>query len=95
MTDDGRNVVIDEAAGVYHADFDPQRAIAQTTHTIDGCRDVPFTVTDMRGRDYHFRLLPPMNSGSPHIVLYSFRSTDAPDGNLTDTDPKLPAAAAT
>jgi hypothetical protein len=76
VTDDGHNVVIDEAAGVYHADFDPQHALAQTTHTIDGCRDVPFTVTDMRGRDYHFRLLPQVNSGSPDIVLYSFQAPD-------------------
>ena len=29
------------------------------------------------------------------LVLYSFRSTDAPDGNPTDTDPSLPTAAAT
>jgi len=76
VTEDGRNVVIDEAAGVYHADFDPQRALAETTRTIESCRNVPFTVTDMRGRDYHFRLLPQVNSGSQDIVLYSFRAPD-------------------
>ena len=72
--DDGRQVVIDEAAGVYHADFDPKEALAEATRTIESCRDVPFTVTDMRGREYRFRLLPPVNSGSPDIVLWSFKS---------------------
>jgi hypothetical protein len=76
VTDDGRNVVIDEAAGVYHADFDPQRALADTARTIESCRNVPFKVTDMRGRDYHFGLLPQVNSGSPDIVLYSFQAPD-------------------
>jgi hypothetical protein len=76
VTEDGRNVVIDEAAGVYPADFDPQRALAATKHTIDSCRNVAFTVTDMRGREYHFRLLPQVDSGSPDIVLYSFAASD-------------------
>jgi hypothetical protein len=30
----------------------------------------------MRGREYHFRLLPPVNSGSPDIVLWSFKADD-------------------
>jgi hypothetical protein len=76
VTEDGRSVVIDEAAGVFDADFDPKRALAETTRTIESCRDIPFTVTDMRGRDYHFRLMPQVNSGSPDIVLYSFRAPD-------------------
>jgi hypothetical protein len=76
VTDDGRNVVVDEAAGVYHADFDSAHAVSAATKTIDGCRDKPFTVTDMRGRKYHFRLLPQANSGSPEIVLYSFKAPD-------------------
>jgi hypothetical protein len=69
-------VVIDEAAGVYHADFDPKHALAETERTIESCRHVPFTVTDMRGRDYDFRLLPHVDSGSPDIVLYSFQAPD-------------------
>jgi hypothetical protein len=69
-------VVIDEAAGVYHADFDPNHAIAEAKRTIESCRDIPFTVTDMRGRDYHFGLLPEVDSGSPDIVLWSFRADD-------------------
>jgi hypothetical protein len=74
VTDDG--VVIDETAGVYHANFDPKRALAETTRTIESCRDVPFTITDMNGREYHFRLLPKVNSHSPDIALWSFRAPD-------------------
>jgi hypothetical protein len=74
VSDDGRQVVIDEAAGVYHADFDPKGALEEASRTIESCRDVPFTVTDMRGREYDFRLLPHVNSGSPDIVLWSFTS---------------------
>jgi hypothetical protein len=74
VTDDG--VVIDETAGVYRANFDPKRALAETKRTIEACRDVPFTITDMRGREYHFRLLPQLKSGSPDIVLWSFTASD-------------------
>jgi hypothetical protein len=76
VTDDGRGVIIDEATGVYHATFDPKRALAEAKRAIESCRDVPFTVTDMRGRVYHFRLLPQVDSGSPDIVLWSFTSDD-------------------
>ena len=76
VTEDGRGVIIDEAAGVYHADFDPKHALAEANRTIESCRDIPFTVTDMRGREYHFRILPQVNSGSPDIVLWSFRAPD-------------------
>jgi hypothetical protein len=76
VTDDGRGVIIDEATGVYHATFDPKRALAEAKRAIESCRDVPFTVTDMRGREYHFKLLPQVNSGSPDIVLWSFTSDD-------------------
>lgn len=74
VSDEGRHVVVDEAVGVYHADFDPNGAVAQAKHAIESCRDVPFTVFDMRGREYHFNLLPQVNSGSPDIVLWSFDS---------------------
>jgi nitrous oxide reductase accessory protein NosL len=74
VSDDG--VVIDETAGVYHANFDSERALAGTERTIESCRDVPFTISDMRGREYHFMLLPQVNSGSPDIVLWSFRAPD-------------------
>jgi nitrous oxide reductase accessory protein NosL len=74
VTDDG--VVIDETAGVYHANFDSKHALAETQRTIDSCRNIPFTITDMRDREYHFMLLPQTNSDSPDIVLWSFRAPD-------------------
>jgi hypothetical protein len=74
VSDDG--VVIDETAGVYRANFDSTRALGETERTIESCRDVPFTITDMRGRDYHFTLLPQVSSGSPDIVLWSFSAPD-------------------
>jgi hypothetical protein len=74
VTDEG--VVIDETAGVYHANFDSRRALEETERTIETCRDVPFTITDMRGREYHFTLLPQVDSGSPDIVLWSFQAPD-------------------
>jgi hypothetical protein len=72
VSDEGRQVIIDEAAGVYHADFNAKRALAEAERTIEACRETPFTVTDMRGSEYHFRLLPHVSSGSPDIVLWSF-----------------------
>jgi hypothetical protein len=74
VSDEGRHVVVDEAAGVYHANFDQKGALAEAKRTIESCRDIPFTVTDMRGRTYLFELLPQVNSGSPDIVLWSFDS---------------------
>jgi hypothetical protein len=74
VTDD--HVIIDEATGVYHADFDPQHALAEAKKTIELCRDKPFTVTDMNGREYHFRLRPQVDSDSPDIVLWSFTASD-------------------
>jgi hypothetical protein len=73
---EGPYAVIDESAGVYRADFDPKRALAEAERTIESCRDTPFTVTDMRAREYLFRLLPQVNSGSPDIVLWSFKAAD-------------------
>jgi hypothetical protein len=74
VTDDG--VVIDETVGVYHTGFDSRGALAETKRTVESCRSVPFTITDMRGREYHFNLLPEVNSGSPDIVLWSFQAPD-------------------
>ena len=74
VSDEGRHVVVDEAVGVYHANFDSNRALEEARRTIESCRNVPFTVNDMRGREYHFRLLPQVDSGSPDIVLWSFDS---------------------
>jgi hypothetical protein len=74
VSDEGRHVVVDEAVGVYHANFDPNRALEAARRVVESCRDIPFTVTDMRGRAYHFTLLPQVDSGSPDIVLWSFDS---------------------
>ena len=74
--EEGRHVVVDEAVGVYHANFDPKGALADAEHAIESCRDVPFKVIDMRGREYDFSLLPQVNSGSPDIVLWSFTASD-------------------
>jgi hypothetical protein len=74
VSDEGRHVVVDEAVGVYHANFDSNRALDEARRTIESCRNVPFTVIDMRGREYHFELLPQVNSSSPDIVLWSFDS---------------------
>lgn len=73
---DDREVVVEEMVGVYKADFDPDRALTEAKHTIEACRDVPFTVTTMRGREYAFKLLPQVDSGSPDIVLWSFQAVD-------------------
>ena len=76
VAEDGREVYIEEMVGVYHADFDARQALTQARDTIESCRDVPFTVTDMNGRDYAFRLLPEVDSRSPNILLWSFRADD-------------------
>ena len=73
---DGRDVFIEEMAGVYPADFDADEAIAKASHAVESCRDVPFTVTSMMGRTYSFRLLPPVDSGSPNILAWSFTGSD-------------------
>ncbi|MCT7657806.1 sensor domain-containing protein [Mycobacterium deserti] len=67
---------IEEMVGVFRADFDPRKALAHTRTGIESCRGKPFTVTTMRGREYEFQLQPPMESGSPDIVLWSFRAVD-------------------
>jgi hypothetical protein len=71
-----REVYIEEMVGVYPATFDPKAALAAATRTVESCRDVPFTVTTMRGGAYAFRLLPRVDSGSPDIVAWSYRGVD-------------------
>lgn len=72
----GLDVYVEEMIGVYHADFDPDDALAQAKRTIDSCRAHPFRVTSMAGRDYVFALLPPAASGSREILLWSFKGDD-------------------
>ena len=77
MVDDlGRQVYIEEMVGVYRADYDAKNALAQAKRTMESCQDVPFTVTDMKGRSYDFTLLPPVTSGftqHPAVVLQGQR----------------------
>ena len=69
-------VYIEEMVGVYPADFDAPGALADARRTMESCGDQQFTVTSMRGRKYLFHLLPQRDSGSPDIVLWSFRADD-------------------
>ncbi|MDT5078523.1 MAG: hypothetical protein QOJ80_3160 [Mycobacterium sp.] len=75
MTNDGHEVYIEELAGVYPADFDAREAIAHAKRALESCRDVPFTVTSMRGRTYAFTLLQ-VSSPTPDVVLWSYQSSD-------------------
>ena len=72
----GRPVYMEEMVGVYRADYDAKNALAQAKRTLESCVDVPFTVTDMKGRTYHFTLQPLTKSGSPDILLWSFTASD-------------------
>ena len=69
-------VYMEEMVGVYRADYDAKNALAQAKRTLEACRGVPFTVTDMKGRSYDFTLEPLSTSGSPNILLWSFRASD-------------------
>lgn len=72
----GHDVVIEEMAGVYPADFDASDALGMARRTIESCRDTPLHVTTMRDRTYVFRLGPQVDSGSPNIVLWSLTAVD-------------------
>jgi hypothetical protein len=58
-------------AAVYRADFDTAAAVDTVRRAIDSCRDDTLAVTTMEGKTIDFRLLPPRDSGSPQIVLWS------------------------
>ncbi|MEO3758314.1 sensor domain-containing protein [Mycobacterium sp. B14F4] len=73
---DGREMYVEEMVGVYRADFDAQDALAHARQSIESCRGTPFSVRSMAERKYLFELLPPVESGSPDIVLWSFRGDD-------------------
>ena len=67
--------VIEEMAGVYRADFDPKRALAEAKRTIESCRGRSVHGHHMRGREYHFSFCRQVDSGSPDIVLWSFKAS--------------------
>jgi hypothetical protein len=68
-------VLIEEMAGVYPSDFDPNAALAKAREVLQGCRDVEISVTTIRDDSYVFRLLPQRDSGSDNIVHWSLRGT--------------------
>ncbi len=77
MVDDlGHEVYIEEMVGVYYANYDANSALAQAKRTLQSCLDVPFTVTDMKGRVYEFTLRALQTSSSPNILLWSFKASD-------------------
>ena len=76
MVDDGREVYIEEMVGVYRADYGANTALSQARLALQSCENIPFTVTDMKGRSYDFTLLPEVASPSPDILLWSFRADD-------------------
>jgi PknH-like protein len=76
VNDVGREVYIEEMVGVYHANYDAKTALSQAKQTLRDCQNVPFTVTDMKGRTYDFSLLPLQASSSPNILLWSFKASD-------------------
>jgi hypothetical protein len=67
---------IEEMVGVYRANFDAREALAHAKRSIESCRGKSFSVTTMRGREYVFQLLPHVDSGSPDILLWSFKAVD-------------------
>jgi hypothetical protein len=77
MVDDvGGQVYIEEMVGVYRTDYDAKNALSQAKRTLESCVDIPFTVTDMKGRTYDFTLQPLTTSSSPNILLWSFTASD-------------------
>jgi hypothetical protein len=76
VADYGHEVYIEEMVGVYRANYEAKDALSRAKRTLQACGDVPFTVTDMKGRSYEFTLLPPVASSSPDILLWSFRADD-------------------
>ena len=76
VTDDYQQVHIEEMVGVFPADFDPMAAIEEAERSIESCRGREFWITTMEGEENAYTLLPAIDSGSPNIVLWSFRADD-------------------
>jgi PknH-like extracellular domain len=79
---DGREVFIEEMVGVYRANFDPKKAVADAARTIDSCRGKTIFVTTMREREHAFSIGPPVDSDSPNIALWSMTAPDWACDNL-------------
>lgn len=69
---DTQTTYIEEIVAVYRADYDPRAVIDEVKRTIASCQNTPFTITAMDGDTIEFSMLPPIESGSPDIVLWSF-----------------------
>lgn len=67
---------VEELTAVYATDFQAKAAIAYAHEAIARCQGTPLTVTTLKGHDYHFVMSPAVTSGSPDIVLWSFRASD-------------------
>ena len=76
VTDDSAQVHVEEMVGVFPADFDPTAAIEEAKRSIESCRGREFQITTMEGDQDAYRMLPAIDSGSPNIVLWSFRADD-------------------
>lgn len=76
VADGYQRVHIEEMVGVYPADFDSLEAIAHAKRSLESCRGRDFQITTMEGEHNAYTLLPAIDSGSPNIVLWSFRATD-------------------
>lgn len=76
VADGNQRVHVEEMVGVFAADFDPMEAIAQAERSIESCRGREFRITTMEGEQDSYTLLPALESGSPNIVLWSFRADD-------------------
>src|SRR3954452_21377983 len=61
----GTQVYVEELVAVYPSDFDATAALAAARHTIESCQGTPFTVTSMKEREYHFTMLPRVQTGTP------------------------------
>jgi len=75
FAEDGElSVSVVEMVAVYPASFDPKAAVDEAKRTIESCRNDTMFVTAMEGQELYFRLLPPSDSGSPDMVLWSVES---------------------
>ncbi|ULE35172.1 sensor domain-containing protein [Mycobacterium sp. IDR2000157661] len=76
VADGYQRVHVEEMVGVFPADFDPLEAIADAKRSLESCRGRDFRITTMEGEQDTYTLLPPVDSGSPNILLWSFRAVD-------------------
>ena len=67
-------VSVEEIVGVYRVDFDPRAALDQAKRTIESCGDDSLTVTTIEGDVDVYRMLPQVGSGSPDVLVWSFKT---------------------